>query len=193
MRTLDHKILAVYLTQTLNGFDNGIQRTMFRLGCVCPDYLPFTRLYGFCRNWAPNGHNYDIRKQKIFTSILQLSGQTHWSFWQYIRLGIVNHYLMDAFTFTHNSCFTGTIAEHKEYEERLHQYLQIRISDADTVGTIRSGDKSPEELVSFLKQLHRQYMNEKKGVRTDCEYILYVSKYTTKQLLAYRESVSFPF
>lgn len=70
------------------------------------------------------------------------------------------HYLADSFTFAHNQCFAGNLAEHRLYEKLLHsvfaeylytQTVKLTLSDEFT---------------------HEQYLQERRSFLTDCRYIL---------------------
>ncbi len=166
MRTIDHKFLGIQLAETYLSRIPQKMRQSFLMGNIEPDYNPLTYLRGSLKAHLFHGHHFENAKTYIDTLILHLSGAGFHERKDYFRLGRLMHYLADAFTFAHNETFPGTLREHTEYEEELHQYFiskdRLLSPSADFLLTKNTGD---------WHRLHEIYQGERADVRNDAAYI----------------------
>ncbi len=142
------------------------QRNSFILGNVMPDIDLFSYLRGFkIRPFF--GHNWENAKTYILSKSERLGNSG------YYGLGVLLHYLCDAFTHTHNIGFSGNVRQHNIYEKRLHSFvLQSNSRDVDTGYKVGFSD--------FLLKLHDRYLLEPVSCMTDAHYISLVSTHTLK-------------
>ena len=120
MKSASHHAMGHLLYEALS--EQGIQldRELFVLGNLLPDYLPELIL---------NPH-FTLKCQReihIFTEAL--AGQPVTRGEQLppeyaLRLGILCHYLTDYFTFAHTPEFRLGLKEHRAYEQRLDDYFR---------------------------------------------------------------------
>ena len=192
MRTLTHRFFAASLAPLLTG--GPLLRSAFRLGCVEPDLNFFTHIARSsprvssraafpaplsedsdpasaspasdtaAKKWGCNGHDVPVIERKI-TRLLGklLSGKRRGTLF-FFRLGVLIHYLTDAFTFAHNTSFDGTLADHVEYENRFHLYFVNRLPE--TAFTPRDG--APFD----FRALHDDYLSAPSAFSTDYGFIL---------------------
>lgn len=63
-----------------------------------------------------SGHNYENSSQTMDHLIKKLERSTPGGGIYFYRLGKLTHYIADSFTHVHNGYFTGSLAEHVQYE-----------------------------------------------------------------------------
>lgn len=193
MRTLTHRFFAAHLASYLSV--HPLCRTAFRLGCVEPDLnflthlarsaetakvplcstagaanelLPAERTAPLARKWHCNGHDLPVIDKKIarlFRKLTLFPGQRRGVLF-FFRLGVLIHYLTDAFTFAHNPNFGGDLSDHVEYEDRFHFYFVERFL-AEKTPTVRM-----EPAVFDFTALHAEYRAAPCAFATDYDYIL---------------------
>ncbi len=164
MKQESHRRLGRYLVGQLDHAPKRRHRTAFLIGCVEPDRNPFSYLKGSLRSKLFYGHNYQNADRWIDRSIRVLARRNNWKLWDYYRLGKLIHYASDAFTYAHNNCFNAPIQAHLAYENALQEQFLRRLH-----GTL------PEDAASDLpdfRRVHEQYLRSRKGVASDCRYIL---------------------
>ena len=128
MRTLTHYRFAKYLLPLLPQ-DPALRRA-FLFGCVEPDINLFSHL-DFTKHKKSlhiHGHNHPYLDKRINRLAQKLASQrTKITPLYAFRLGVLLHYLADAFTFAHNTNFSGNFAAHNAYENSFHRYFEKRI------------------------------------------------------------------
>lgn len=139
-------------------------RVAFAFGCVKPDFDMFSYLRGFRHkpfyghNWS-NAHNYIMRlSQKAIQKNLGSFG-----------LGLLVHYLCDAFTFVHNDCFCGGLRAHTVYEKQLHKTL---LESEKRSEQFYFGES--QNLSEVIENAHSRYMTLPNTVVKDIEFIDFV-------------------
>ena len=96
-----------------------LKEKWFLIGCVEPDYNPFTYIRGSIKHKLLHGHNAPNCKKHIDRIVEKISSTTISTPYQWFLLGTAVHYIADCFTFAHNAFFTGGMAQHMKYEMRL--------------------------------------------------------------------------
>ncbi len=135
MKQKDHRALARFLSDSV-GKSHRIggrwHRRFFVLGCILPDYLPFTYLHGFARSRAMLGHNTPYSASLIRKRIRRLQRRGIRTLADSFLLGTLMHYLADSFTYPHNERFQGNMSAHRSYEKRLHGNFTRLLAQANT-------------------------------------------------------------
>lgn len=168
MRTIDHKTLAKliikqYMQDTPEKFTKA-----FYIGCIEPDYNPFSYFHGFLKSYSLYGHNFCNVKFFLDRLFNRLNKTHKHNIIYFFRLGLIVHYITDAFTHAHTAEFSGTLREHKEYEQLLH----ITFENVINSGTFKlSGSLLPCGSVNEISRLHDIYSNENISVYNDLVFI----------------------
>ncbi len=129
MRTLTHYRFAKDLLPLLPP-DNALRRA-FLVGCVAPDVNLFSHIDLQKHRKLPHlhGHNHPYLDKRINRMAKKLASH-HQSITPLytFRLGVLLHYLSDAFTFAHNLEFSGDFEAHNAYENAFHRYFSKRLA-----------------------------------------------------------------
>lgn len=160
MKTETHFELAIRLCDRCFPSATVPQKTAFVNGNVMPDINPFSYLRGF-KVHPFFGHDW----QNANTFILSAAEKLTVGHLGYFGLGVFMHYLCDAFTYTHNRGFHGSLSEHTAYEKRLHTFV------------LQGGNRfdfkiSNCSLSDFITRSHKVYEQAKPSFATDAAYIL---------------------
>ncbi len=155
----------------------GLCRKAFIFGCIEPDCVMVTYLRGFSKGNRLHGHCWKNITSCIRSLIDKCDGCT--GVLGAFRLGRLCHYIVDSFTYPHNSNFEGSLSEHMAYEDDLTLYLEDRIADLrfSPVGSSFSFD--------WIQSLHDRYMQEKPSMGRDAFYALYASYAAVYALIGY--------
>ena len=121
MQTKDHLALGHFLLRTTA--DIGLHRNAgpILLGCMEPDYNLATYLRGLKDHRAFHGHHAENSFSHIAACIRSVEKRGLCSRWDCFRLGAMLHYVADAFTWPHNTFWTGGLVQHAAYERELHK------------------------------------------------------------------------
>lgn len=92
------------------------------------------------------------------------------------RSGEVMHYIADYFTFPHNKTFDGTLYQHNTYEKHLKNELKAFVLEgkADVYTEKEIHFETLNQLLQYIKEHHRRYLNCKRNIDDDIHYILTV-------------------
>lgn len=159
MKTETHFDLALKICKEQLNHLPLYKKALFVLGCVLPDFDPFSYLKGF-KTRPFFGHNWENAKEYIFNSARNVKTNGVG-----VRLGILVHYICDAFTFAHNCGFDGGLREHATYEKRLHELI------------IKSGSRifeiSPiQDAAQCIDTWHKEYGEAPHSMENDVRFIL---------------------
>lgn len=128
MRTLTHYRLAKHCLFLLP--PDPMLKNAFLIGCVEPDVNLFSHIDFYKAQKLPHfkGHNHPYLRKRIrrMANKLTTHHQSLTPLYAF-RLGVLLHYLADAFTFAHNLEFSGDFAAHNAYENAFHRYFTKRI------------------------------------------------------------------
>ena len=163
MKTLSHKYLAEHIAgQYLRGFSM-LEKNAYIYGAIAPDVNKVTYLHGWKGNKKFFGHNYENSSQTMDHLIKKLERSTPGGGIYFYRLGKLTHYIADSFTHVHNGYFTGSLAEHVQYESALHKCLLEQIPFQKMV--------LPTFDVKALHEHHDTYADLYPSVEIDLLYI----------------------
>ena len=174
MKQKDHKALGKYLMDSVGDgrlWQRRWHRRVFLLGCISPDYIPFTYLRGFGKSHAMLGHNERYSSKHIQKSIRRLESRGVSRFRDCFALGTLMHYLADSFTFPHTNGFLGNMQAHRAYERALHvcfpAYLQKAAAQPMPLARV------PEQLSEFLHRGRHEYERGENTCERDCRQIIH--------------------
>lgn len=165
MRKKSHISLARFLVR---GMENDIlsrRWKAFYVGNLLPDCRP---------SFLTVRHEYEETYTLVEKKIHKLVEDYPTDSMRYmIDLGQVLHYIADYFTFPHNSHYPGNLKDHCVYEKYLKLQLRAYIREGDAVfhseGTKRM--TSVEDIMTYIRRNHQEYMQSFHDVEEDCEYI----------------------
>lgn len=168
MRTVDHKILAkLIIHQYMHNIPEKYCKA-FYIGCIEPDYNPFSYFHGFLNSYTLYGHNFsNVKKfiEKIFDRLNRTTKYKHMFFY---HLGLLIHYITDAFTHAHTARFSGTLRQHSQYEQQLHLTFEKMVYSKMLQ---LSTDLIPCNDIDDVSRLHDLYSKEKISVYNDLVFI----------------------
>lgn len=171
MRKKSHILLARYLADQMT-LEESLQshRKAFCLGSILPDIKP---------SFLTKKHEYfgtfeEIQeKMKMLTEHSPSEGKER-IYWRHF--GEVMHYLADYFTFPHNRTYTGSLYQHNKYEKllknRLKDYIESGAASANAFEPMYFA--SLADLTDFIKASHERYLQKKRNIGEDINYILMV-------------------
>lgn len=179
MRTVDHRILAGSLIDMIgkDGYIPEIYKKAFIIGSIEPDKNLLTYLHGFLGGRKLHGHDYENILPMMKRLYDMLSEKKVFGLKDYYRLGKLLHYTADAFTYPHNSIFTGSLAAHVICERKLHEKFCAAVSEVRSTEQIRLSAEKFED----MQDLHFEYMQSAGGYEWDCRYILQASSMVMAQ------------
>lgn len=176
MKTLSHKYLAEHIAgQYLRGFSM-LEKNAYIYGAIAPDVNKVTYLHGWKGNKKFFGHNYENSSQTMDHLIKKLERSTPGGGIYFYRLGKLTHYIADSFTHVHNGYFTGSLAEHVQYESALHKCLLEQIPFQKMV--------LPTFDVKALHEHHDTYADLYPSLEID---LLYISSMVLAATLCYAD------
>lgn len=190
MQTRDHLELGYFLLAKLRSPALDVHARAFLLGCVEADYNCFSYLRGFLRHKKFYGHNAENTRTYIENRIGRIQSKGLRSAWDYFRLGVMLHYLADAFTAPHNAFWSDNLAAHKAYEKKLHRRLAGRLNGetakppAPRLPDPPGGDVPASPLQCF-RQARQNYAAANRSMETDCLFILQTCAQTLGGCLRY--------
>ena len=177
MKTETHLDLALKICKEQLNKVPFHKKVLFGLGCVLPDFDPFSYLKGFkIRPFF--GHNWENAGGFIVRSAQNIGNKGVG-----LKLGILVHYICDAFTFTHNGDFVGGLHRHTQYEKRLHD-LVIKGGSHDFQSDFC-------DLAEFILKRHQEYKTTERSLKTDADFILSVSGAVVSFCLQAQENQAF--
>ena len=165
MKSKSHLMLGKYIANGL-GELTSMQRCAFIAGCVEPDYNYITYLRGSLSKRMLAGHSFENAGEHIKKIINRLQSRNGLNCRDYFRLGTLLHYVVDAFTYAHNSDFPGSLPDHRDYEKQLkesfHKFLERR--QAKLV-------YSKKPLYDALRDAHEKYLLQPASPLKDMRYV----------------------
>ena len=186
MKSTSHHAMGHLLCDALSQEGYQIDRELFVLGNLLPDYLPELIL-------NPHFTMKCQREIHIFTEAL--AGQPvragealppEYS----LRLGILCHYLTDYFTYAHTPEFRLGLMEHGAYEQRLDDFFRDHYTIEESLlgnGTT-SVSECAKDVVKDIYRHKRDYRCAQRALQTDVQFAFSVCLSSMKQLLAISEA-----
>ena len=170
VRKKSHILLARYLADQMPANESlQSHRKAFCLGNILPDIQP---------SFVTKRHEYfgtfDEVQGKIRRLVQSGAGYNDRVFGR--RSGEVMHYIADYFTFPHNKTFDGTLYQHNTYEKHLKNELKAFVLEgkADVYTEKEIHFETLNQLLQYIKEHHRRYLNCKRNIDDDIHYILTV-------------------
>ena len=170
VRKKSHILLARYLADQMPANESlQSHRKEFCLVNILPDIQP---------SFVTKRHEYfgtfDEVQGKIRRLVQSGAGYNDRVFWR--RSGEVMHYIADYFTFPHNKTFDGTFYQHNTYEKHLKNELKAFVLEgkADVYTEKEIHFETLNQLLQYIKEHHRRYLNCKRNIDDDIHYILTV-------------------
>ena len=170
VRKKSHILLVRYLADQMPANESlQSHRKAFCLGNILPDIQP---------SFVTKRHEYfgtfDEVQGKIRRLVQSGAGYNDRVFWR--RSGEVMHYIADYFTFPHNKPFDGTLYQHNTYEKHLKNELKAFVLEgkADVYTEKEIHFETLNQLLQYIKEHHRRYLNCKRNIDDDIHYILTV-------------------
>ena len=164
VRKKSHILLARYLADQMPANESlQSHRKAFCLGNILPDIQP---------SFVTKRHEYfgtfDEVQGKIRRLVQSGAGYNDRVFWR--RSGEVMHYIADYFT------FDGTLYQHNTYEKHLKNELKAFVLEgkADVYTEKEIHFETLNQLLQYIKEHHRRYLNCKRNIDDDIHYILTV-------------------
>lgn len=166
----DHYMLGGFLAQHMIKNSSPLANHLFVIGCVFPDQNPMTYLRGLCMGHPLKTHFLFLSYPEILRLCNKLENRKKLYIWDYYTLGVLLHYVADAFTFPHNEHYKGSMLEHAGYEfTQLHntfeQYLNSEL-DVEIYST-----SNMQNIESTFSKLHDSYMQTEPSAACDSKYI----------------------
>jgi hypothetical protein len=169
MRKKSHISLANYLIENMNFKELQDYKKSFYWGSILPDCVP---------SFITRKHNidetFDILKKEILKVTDNYDMNRGFTRYYSRHLGVITHYLADYFTLPHNTTFTGSLKEHCSYEKELKFALKKYVS-SEEANLMREKSvlfHTVDEILDFIKKMHKEYLNAIKAVKVDCKYIV---------------------
>lgn len=179
MQTKDHLALGRYLSQKAGLQSYG--KTAFIIGNTMPDINVFSYLSGF-KSFVPAGHHCKFALAKADRIIKRL-GNTDDELLYFYLLGVLMHYLADAFTYSHNDNFPCKYSPHAAYEKKLHsEFKKALAKNGQTVS------ENVSNAAEFIGNMQKRYNAEDHRETTDLEYILSVTQTVTLTMCEKRKT-----
>lgn len=177
MKSASHQAMGYLLQETLEKEGIRLDRELFVLGNLLPDYLPELIL-------SPHFTNKCQREIRLFTGALAARRLPPPEY--SLRLGILCHYITDYFTFAHSREFPQNLARHSAYEQGLDDYFRSHYS-AD--GCLLDGEPawqtaSARDVMQSLFALRRRYALAERGFETDLQHAFTACLFAARALAA---------
>lgn len=163
-----------------------LQRGMFLIGCMQPDWNPTTYLKG-SRTYAwLRGHNYNNARRYMERLAERLEHCEKWGAFNYYRLGKLIHYITDAFTQAHNAWFAGDLSVHRDYENALQEHFLARLEKP--WHPRRELLARSETIAELINRTHLRYEGHGGDCITDARYVFAVATEVLARLFAQQEA-----
>lgn len=185
MKSASHHAMGHLLYEALTAQGVKLDRELFVLGNMLPDYLPELIL---------NPH-FTLKCQReihIFTEALAGQPVTrgeHLPPEFALRLGILCHYLTDYFTFAHTPGFGLGLKEHGAYELRLNDYFRTHYTQEESM--LQSFDfgscENARDVVREIYRLKRDYCAEGCTLSRDVKHAFSACLGSMRELIAISE------
>lgn len=168
----------------LDEFMPGLSRgraAAFLFGCIQPDRNPATYLKGSLRARMLGGHNYSNAAPVMMRLALGLSGRERFSLRDCYRMGKLIHYIMDAFTFSHDHRAPAGLRFHRKYEQELQPYFLEHLKPMAV-------QPCKESAASLIGCAHRRYAAIPGCVESDTTFAIFVCCCLARRLTPERDS-----
>ncbi|HRX57849.1 MAG TPA: zinc dependent phospholipase C family protein [Eubacteriales bacterium] len=181
MKSASHQAMGYLLCRALERRGISLDREMFVLGNLLPDYLPELIL-------APHFTMKCQREINVFTGVLatQRLGKPSQVPAQYsLRLGILCHYITDYFCFAHTREFKQNIIRHTAYEQELDDYFRAHYTERESLmpGLHSLNAGNARECAQEIFRIKRLYKSTVRKHETDVRFAFTVCLLSVQKLL----------
>lgn len=167
MRKKSHISLAKFLVNNMQVQDLQDHKKAFYIGSILPDLKP---------SFLTKRHNidetFDVLIEEIRKITVDYDINKGINSYYARHLGIITHYLSDYCTFPHNSIFEGNMREHVYYEKDLKYTLKEYVHSEDAIRERSQDCHTLDEIIRFIKKMHKEYLKALKIVNEDVQYII---------------------
>lgn len=186
MKSASHHAMGHLLHQTLEEAGIHLDKEMFVLGNLLPDYLPELIL-------APHFTAKCQREINVFTGVLaaQHVDRTGEIPAEYaLRLGILCHYITDYFCFAHNREFKQTLAKHAAYEQELNDYFRTHYAKEECLlAEVPTAQYCcAKDVVQDIFQSKHRYQSAERTFQTDVQFAFTTCLSAIRRILVLSES-----
>lgn len=187
MRKKSHISLAKYIVEDMKVPELEAHRKAFYLGSILPDCKP---------SFLTRRHEFEGTFAIVTDQICELAKKDVWKHQNlrvYMRhLGEVIHYIADYFTFPHNINYDGNLKDHCYYEKALKFRLREYVTSGEAFReqVEEKHFTTPEAIVNFIRNVHKEYLSRKHNVEEDCHYIVRVCRQVVQGILNLINSTS---
>jgi len=186
MKSASHHAMGHLLHQTLEASGIRLDKEMFVLGNLLPDYLPELIL-------SPHFTAKCQREINVFTGVLAAqhvdrAGEIPAEY--ALRLGILCHYITDYFCFAHNREFGKTLSKHAIYELELDDFFRSHYSaDECMLAEVPFAQcDCAKDVVLDIFQTKRRYQSSKRAYQTDVQFAFTTCLNAIRRILVLSES-----
>jgi len=181
MKSASHQAMGYLLDRALERRGISLDREMFVLGNLLPDYLPELVL-------SPHFTLKCQREISLFTGVLaaQRLGNPSQVPAQYsLRLGILCHYITDYFCFAHSREFKQNIVRHAVYEQELDDYFRAHYTERESLQPEPHplNAENARECAQEIFRIKRLYKNAARKHETDVRFAFTVCLLSVQKLL----------
>lgn len=139
------------------------------IGSILPDCIP-----SFITRRHTIDDTFDILKKELLKITEDYDEEKGINSYFCRHLGVITHYIADYFTFPHNSIYPGSIKEHCVYEEQLKHAFRayVKSEEAQRIRERTVKFQCADDILTFVKSMHNEYLEVIKEVKVDCQYIV---------------------
>ena len=189
MRKKSHISLAKHIVQIsdIKNFDE--HKKAFYIGSILPDCKP-----SFLTKRHEITGTFDLVEKGMYKLTQGYHRMDELSTMYFTKLGEVMHYIADYFTFPHNIEYPGTMTEHIHYEAQLkvdfREFVQKMKEKHAHFQEVNM--QSADEICTFIRKCHEEYLHAVKSVENDCRYILQICAQVVGAILHLLQQNSMP-
>lgn len=171
MRKKSHISVARYIVSDLGNMEIGLleHKKAFYLGSILPDCKPSFLTTKHEIEGTFDKFCEDLHTMFVKHSVIKFNARAF-----YRDLGQLIHYLADYFTFPHNKVYDGSLKDHCAYEKQLKLTMKEYLKSDEIQNNVIKAKNvcSLEELTTYVKSVHKEYLKVKHTVEKDCHYIV---------------------
>lgn len=187
MRNIDHRKLAKIITDHYMKDFTKRYKNAFYLGCVQPDFVISSYFHGFLKHYTMKGHNFTHSCYLVNRLLKKLKNNYKNKTRYFYRMGIIIHYVTDAFTHTHTCKFKGDIRDHRRYEQRLHiVFEKMSENNAIIFPDYKFSDENSLVNSNEIYKIYRRYLKSGVSVYNDLYYIFYIVSMIMNNYIFYK-------
>lgn len=186
MKKASHHAMGHLLHQALEQEGIHLDRDLFVLGNLLPDYMPEIIL-------LPHFSSRCQCEIDLFTEVLaahHIPRDEEIPSEYALRLGILCHYITDYFCFPHNQEFGRNLKKHDSYERELDAYFRAHytVAQCRLVNCAASPCSCAKDVAQNVFSAKERYLAARRGYATDVRFAFTTCLNALRSLLALSES-----